>query len=70
MKKIHIFTQSRKNVYGGTDTSVGAFATRELAEKALRICLERNNRQGMFSYSDIVEATVYEQEEELPDFLS
>lgn len=66
MKKIHIFTQSRKNVYGGTDTSVGAFATRELAEKALRICLERNT----FSYSGIVEATVYEQEEELPDFLS
>jgi len=75
MKKIFIFTQTTKRPMGGTDTSVGAFATRELAVAAHQAMLDAHKRKAGYGanfeyivYSDVVEATIYESEEDF-DFI-
>jgi hypothetical protein len=72
MKKIFIFTQTAKRPMGGTDTSVGAFATRELAVVAHQAMLDAHKRKAGYGanieYSDVVEAVIYESEEEF-DFI-
>lgn len=70
MKKAFIYTQSLMNGTVTIETSVAAFATRELAEETVRNIKEHNAKCDLgglrIHYGDIKEIDVYETKDEIP----
>ena len=70
MKKAFIYTQSLMNGTVTMQTSVAAFATRELAEETVRNIKEHNAKCDFgvlrIHYGDIKEIDVYETKDEIP----
>lgn len=70
MKKAFIYTQSLMNGTVTMESSVAAFATRELAEETVRNIKEHNAKCDLdglrIHYGDIKEIDVYETKDEIP----
>jgi hypothetical protein len=70
MKKAYVYTQSLMNGTVTMESSVAAFASRELAEETLRNIKADNAKRDLgclrVHYSKIQEVDVYETKEEIP----